>query len=117
MKLVQSLADAYYSTLLEAFVLYGVASDAQSASAALPASVFMEQFEWAWLDLARVCVGDHWSTITKEIVSARRGKMAFNAYNKSEAVMTFVATLTDEYLRRREHRLATGEPGAAQAAL
>ena len=116
-KMVQSLADEYYSTLVEAFVLYGVASDAQSASAALPAGVFKEQFEWAWLDLARVCVGDHWSTITKEILSSRRGKMAFNAYNKSEAVATFVAVLTDEYLKRCEHRLATEDPGSAQAAL
>ena len=62
----------------------------------------MEQFEWAWIDLARVCVGDHWSTITKDILSSRRGKMAFNAYNKSEKVARFVACLTNVYLDRRE---------------
>ena len=114
---VQSLAYEYHCALLDAFVLYGVASDAHAASAVLPADVFREQFEWAWIDLSRCCVGDHWGTITKEIISARRGKMAFNAYNKSEAVATLVATVTDEYLRRHEHRQATGETASAQATL
>ena len=75
---------------------------APAASAVLPAKVFQEQFEWAWLDLARVCVGDHWGSVTKEVLAARRGKMSFNAYNKSEAVARMVAGLTDVFLKRRE---------------
>jgi phosphoribosylglycinamide formyltransferase-1 len=100
--LVQSLVDEYHSTLLASFIKSGVASDAAAASAVLPAKVFQEQFEWAWLDLARVCVGDHWGSVTKEVLAARRGKMSFNAYNKSEAVARMVAGLTDVFLKRRE---------------
>ena len=103
---VQSLVDEYHNMLLASFVKYGVASDLVSASAALPVEVFQEQFEWAWIDLARVCVGDHWGSVTKDILATRRGKMAFNAYNKSEPVQRMVAQLTDVYLKRRE--LAAG---------
>ena len=51
---VQSLVDEYHKTLLSSFVKYGVATDLASAAAVLPADVFQEQFEWAWIDLARV---------------------------------------------------------------
>lgn len=117
--MIQGLVDEYYNTLLHGLVTYGVADDAQSATNVLPAAVFMEQFEWAWIDLARVCVGDHWSSVTKEVLAARRGKMAFNAYNKSETVATLVASVAHEFLIRREHASATvsGNSGSAQAAL
>jgi hypothetical protein len=99
---VQNLVDEYHTTLLASFVKFGVTTDVASASVALPAEIFQVQFEWAWIDLARVCVGDHWGAVTKEILLTRRSKMAFNAYNKSEPVQRMVAELTDVYLKRRE---------------
>eukprot|EP00961_Rhodomonas_salina_P063614 855073-Rhodomonas_salina.1 len=99
---VQSLVDEYHGRLLASLVKSGVAADAGAAAVAFPAHTFQVQFEWAWIDLARVCVGDHWASLTREVLGARRGKMAFNACNKSEQVQRMVAELTHRYLTRRE---------------
>ena len=92
----------YYECLLAAFVKYGNATDSTAAAALLPMEVFQVQFEWAWIDLARVVVGDHWGSLTKAVVASREGKMSFNAYNKCTEVGRAVMELADAYLRRRE---------------
>ena len=60
------------------------------------------QFEWAWIDLARVIVGGWWETITRETIEARQGKMAFNACNKCPAVARAVMELTQAYADSRQ---------------
>ena len=99
---IQGYLDDYYSALLSAFIEFGVAADASSSAALLPADVLQEQFEWAWIDLSRVIVGDHWGSLTREMVAAREGKPSFNACNKSLEVGRATMELADEYLRRRE---------------
>ena len=100
--IVQGYLDDYHQSLLEAFLQHGVASDAATATTLLPREVFQTQFEWAWIDLVRVVIGDHWSTITKAILAEREGKMAFNAYNKSLPVAMALTELAHVYLQRRE---------------
>ena len=60
------------------------------------------QFEWAWIDLARVIVGGWWESITREGMEARGGKMAFNACNKCPAVARAVMELTQAYADSRQ---------------
>lgn len=99
---VQRYVCEYHSSLLAAFVKHGAAADAAAAAALLPIHVFQEQFEWAWIDLARIVIGDHWSRLTRDAMAAREGQMSYNAYNKSLEVGWVVVELVDEYLRRRE---------------
>ena len=59
------------------------------------------QFEWAWIDLARVVVAEWWASCTNATFEARQGKMAFNACNKSLPIASMLVELTDEYLKRQ----------------
>jgi hypothetical protein len=61
----------------------------------------VHQFEWAWIDLARIVLGEHWQSITRDILEARTGKMVFNAYNKSLPVGRMLLEVADTYLRNR----------------
>jgi hypothetical protein len=103
---VQGLAAGYHRALLLGLVAHGAAADPAAAAALLPAADFQVQLEWAWIDLARVAVGDHMGSITKAALEARRGQMAFNAYNKSLPVARALLEVADRYLRARESAAA-----------
>ena len=103
---VDSLVRVYHQSLLAALVSHGVTGDLGEAAALLPEQTLQVQVEWAWIDLARVVIGEHWSSVTKEVLTERQGHMSFNAYNKSLTMAHRIMQITDEYLRRREAALS-----------
>jgi len=82
-EIVPNLLAHYHTTLMESFVENNVASNLAEATGILPFPVFRRQFVVAFIDLARVVIGDHWKTITPQVLKERTGKLVFNAYNKS----------------------------------
>ena len=103
---LDSLVRVYHQSLLAALVSHGVTGDLGEAAALLPEQTLQVQVEWAWIDLARVVIGEHWSSVTKEVLTERQGHMSFNAYNKSLTMAHRIMQITDEYLRRREAALS-----------
>ncbi|KAA8492835.1 3'(2'),5'-bisphosphate nucleotidase 1 [Porphyridium purpureum] len=91
----------YHATLLQAFQDYGIAANETAAERLLPKNVFQAQFEAGCLDLARVIIGDHWASVTPEILAARNNKLSFNAYNKCSHVAAFLVAYVDVLLTRR----------------
>ena len=89
----------YHEQLMVYFVEDGLASSLEHAESFFPMPVFQAQFRSAFLDLVRVVIGDHWKTITKETFAARDGMLAFNAYNKSLKVASWIVKLADSYLK------------------
>ena len=83
---VQSLVDYYYDCLCK------------GGFEGLTKEVFMQQIKYAWIDLTRVILGDHWSSLTCEIVESRKDKMSFNAYNKCAVVGRAVMEVANVYL-------------------
>eukprot|EP00122_Pirum_gemmata_P015493 Pgem_evm1s14480 len=73
----------YHQTLLNNFVVLGIASDLKNAQNLFPYSIFENQFHWSFLDLARVVIADHWKSITPIILKEREDRFTFNSYNKS----------------------------------
>lgn len=104
----------YYECLVEGFVRFGVAADPQSARSVLPEGVFQRQFQWAFIDHARVVIADHWKTITPDALAAREGKMLFNACNKSLHVATWMVALADRCLD--DVAAAEADPACTRAA-
>ncbi|GBG30930.1 Inositol monophosphatase 3 [Hondaea fermentalgiana] len=87
------LVDGYYAALMKAFDELG------AKTAKIPSREEFEQdFLWAWVDLARIVLADHWKTITPEILAQREGSHGFNAYNKSYDVAHVFVEVTSDLL-------------------
>ena len=100
--ILQSYLDDYHGHFIAALVQHGVSADLQTAMSVLPRDVFQAHFDWAWIDLARVVIGDHWGTIDQSVFESRAGKMSMNAYNKSLPVARHFVSITDACLNQRQ---------------
>ena len=90
----------YHACLTEAFVKYGVAADQSAAEALYPYPLLQRHYERSVLDLARTIIGDHWFSVSPDILDKRHMAMGFNAYNKSTKVTVWLAARIKQYLDR-----------------
>jgi len=90
----------YYDHLTKSLVKYKVATSIDTAASIVPFLTFQKQYENAFLDLARIVVADHWKSIRPENFRERKGKMSYNAYNKSLPVALWFIARTIDYLER-----------------
>eukprot|EP00041_Stephanoeca_diplocostata_P026628 m.720979 g.720979 ORF g.720979 m.720979 type:complete len:1005 (-) comp23011_c0_seq1:245-3259(-) len=93
---VMELVRWYHTATLAAFVELGTTSSVAEGEALFPWAELKRQFVAGWLDLAKTVIADHWQTITPDMMRARKGKLVFNAYNKSVRIaMWFVKVTCD----------------------
>eukprot|EP01134_Creolimax_fragrantissima_P004289 CFRG4289T1 len=66
---------------------------------------FRTQFDLAFIDLGRIVIADHWSSITIDILRKRQGHFVFNAYNKSEGLARWFINELANCIERQAERV------------
>lgn len=92
----------YHNCLLDSLQRLGVYATKTESAEAAPYAALLQQYDMAFLDLARVVVAEHWATLTMEQIRQREGKMSFNAYNKSAAHVTWLVARTAAIMQHFE---------------
>jgi len=104
---LQTLLAEYHTGLLAGLIKFGKAADEAAALEMFPRKDCERQFIYCFLDLAVVVFCDHWKTITPDILDSRKGKLVFNAYNKSNTVAMWYVQATHMLLELERDQDAT----------